>query len=65
MALIYAPSDFNDQGTVGEAYLSGDGNWYWAGAEYGYHDPISESNNEPTHWMPMPDASMLSASQKP
>lgn len=41
---------------VGEAFLGNDGWWYWAGAEAGYHDPIIMGNEEPTHWMPLPEA---------
>jgi hypothetical protein len=41
---------------VGEAFIGRDGLWYWAGAEAGYHDPISEANGPITHWMPLPEA---------
>lgn len=53
--IIFAPSEFHDEGTVGEAFLGKDGFWYWAGCEEGYHDPIFESNAPPTHWQPLPD----------
>lgn len=52
-AIIYAPSD-TGEGNVGEAFLGKDGQWYWAGSEVGYHDPITDCNSPPTHWMPMP-----------
>lgn len=54
-AIIFAPSDLDDEGSVGEAFLGPDKEWYWAGSTPGYHDPISVCNNPPTYWMPMPD----------
>jgi hypothetical protein len=54
VAIIYAPSEFNEIGTVGEAFLSDDGQWYWSGCDAAYHDPIAECNAPPTHWMPLP-----------
>lgn len=55
VAIIYAPpSAINKKGTIGEAFLADDYQWYWSGCDAGYHDPISECNSPPTHWMPLP-----------
>ena len=55
-AILFAPSPFEgEKGTVGEAFLGKDGDWYWTGLEEGYHDPIYESNSPPTHWQPLPE----------
>lgn len=54
VAIIYAPSEINSEGTVGEAFLADDFQWYWSGCDAQYHDPIAECNSPPTHWMPLP-----------
>ncbi len=54
VAIIYAPSAVYELGTVGEAFLADDGQWYWSGCDASYHDPIAECNSPPTHWMPLP-----------
>lgn len=55
VAIIYAPSDINETGTVGEAFLADDFQWYWSGCDAQYHDPIVDCNSAPTHWMPLPE----------
>lgn len=54
VVLIYAPSSVGNDGTVGEAFLAEDSQWYWSGCDANYHDPIAECNAPPTHWMPLP-----------
>lgn len=48
--------------TVGEAWRSEDGQWWWAGSspDEWSDSPISEINfGTVSHWMPLPDASAL------
>lgn len=55
-AIVFAPSIFEgEKGTVGEAFVGRDGEWYWAGCDDEYHDPIPESNTPPTKWQPLPE----------
>lgn len=52
-AIVTCPSIHEgEKPIVGEAIYGSDGFWYWIG----YHDPICESGNAPTHWMPLPEA---------
>lgn len=50
---------------VGEArYMAGE--WYWAGAVFGYGDPVSEMNyGHPTRWWPMPKAPKTAVCSQP